>query len=155
MTTRDATLGGGREASQPMRKNEQDTIRQVLEAALKNLSDAFDGDARSEAIALSGDPWPSSESRDSEVPVILIVTGDLSANSQNTAVAKPASIEDTKERAAVNSCVSDHSERKLSHPGLERFIMLAADSAPLAPKACFMEPNRECVNSGACEMRGF
>ena len=155
MTTRDATLEGSPKPSQLMRKNERDTVRQVLEAALKNLSDAFDGDARSEAIALSGDPWPSSESRDSEVSVILIVTGDLSANSQNTAMAKPASIEDTKERAAVNSCVSDHSERKLSHPGLERFIILTADSPPLAPKACFMEPNRECVNSGACEMRGF
>ena len=155
MTTRDATLGGGSKASQPMRKHERDTVRQVLEAALKNLSDAFDGDARSEAIALSGDPWPSSESRDSEVPVILIVTGDLSANSQNTAVAKPASIDDTKEPATVNSCFSDHSERKLSHPGLERFIILTADSPPLAPKACFMEPSRACVNSGVCEMRGF
>ena len=138
-----------------MRKDERDTVRQVLEAALKNLSDEFDGEATSESIALFGDPWPSSESRGFEVPIVLIVTGDLRACSQNTALAKPARVDDTKEPAPVNSCVSDHSERKLSHPGLERFIMLAADSAPPAPRPCFMEPSRDCVNSGICEMRGF
>jgi hypothetical protein len=138
-----------------MRKNEQDTVRQVLEAALKNLSKALDREASTEAIALFGDPSPSSENRGSGVPVVLIVTGDLSAHSQNTAAPKPANVDDIKEPSTVNSCVSDHSERKLSHPGLERFIMLAADSAPPAPRPCFMEPNRACVNSGACEMRGF
>ena len=138
-----------------MRKHERDTVRQVLEAALKSLSgDAFDGEASSESIALFGDRWPSSESG-SEVPIVLIVTGDLRVRSQNPALAGPASVDDTKKPAALNSCVSDHSERKLSHPGLERFIMLAADSPPPAPRACFMEPSRECVNSGACEMRGF
>jgi len=155
MTTPDATLRGGREASQPMRKNELDTVRQVLEAALKNLSDALDGEASAESIALFGDPWPSSESHGSEVPIVLIVAGDLKARSQNTALAGPAGGNDTKEPAVVNSGVSDHTERKLSHPGLERFIMLAADSAPPAPRPCFMEPDRDCVNSGACEMRGF
>ena len=113
------------------------------------------GEASPESIALFGDPWPSSESHGSEVPIVLIVTGDLSAHSRNTAVPKPANVDDIKEPATVNSCVSDHSERKLSHPGLERFIMLAADSAPQAPRPCFMEPDRDCVNSGACEMRGF
>ena len=138
-----------------MRKNERDTVRQVLEAALKNLSDAFDGEASPESLTLFGDPWPSSENRGSEVPVVLIVTGDLRARSQNMALAKPEGDDDIREPATVNSCVADHSERKLSHPGLERFIMLAADSAPPAPRACFMEPSRDCVNSGACEMRGF
>jgi hypothetical protein len=139
-----------------MRKDERDTVRQVLEAALKNLSgDAFDGEASSESIALFGDSWTSSESRGSEVPVIFIVMGDLKARSQNTALAGPASVDDTKEPATVNSSVSDHSEKKLSHPGLERFIMLAADAPPPAPRACFMEPSRACVNSGVCEMRGF
>jgi hypothetical protein len=41
------------------------------------------------------------------------------------------------------------------HPGLERFPI----SSNLAPsegtKPCFMEPARPCVNSGACEMRGY
>ena len=139
-----------------MRKHERDTVRQVLETALKNLSrDALDDEASSGSIALFGDPWPSSESRGSDVPVVLIVTGDLKAGSQNTATRAPASLDHADEPAAVNSCVSEHSERKLSHPGLERFTIPGVDSPPPAPKACFMEPNRECVNSGACEMRGF
>jgi hypothetical protein len=137
-----------------MRKHERDTLRQVLESALKSL-DAFDGEASSGSIALFGDPWPSSESRGFEVPVVLIVTGDLSARSQNSAVAQPANAADTEEPEAVNSGFSGQSERKLSHPGLERFIMLAADSPPPAPRECFMEPSRPCVKSGACEMRGF
>jgi hypothetical protein len=139
-----------------MRKHERDTVRQVLEAALKNLGgDALDGDASSESIALFGDRGPSSESRGSEVPVVLIVTGDLEARSQNTATPGPASVDDRKEPDKVSSCFCDHSERKVSHPGLERFIMLEADSPPPAPRACFMEPSRACVRSGACEMLGF
>ena len=139
-----------------MREDERNTVRQVLEAALKKLSgDAFDSDASSESIALFGERWPSYESRGSEVTVVLIVTGDLKTGSQNAATLGPASVDDTKAQATVNSCVSDQSERKLCHPGLERFIMLRADSSSSAPRACFMEPSRACVNSGACEMRGF
>ena len=59
------------------------------------------------------------------------------------------------ERVAGNvpaKCSSlDHYE---AHPGLERFPLSEAGTA--APsKPCFMEPGRICVNSGACEMRGF
>ena len=39
------------------------------------------------------------------------------------------------------------------HPGFERFP-LAEPRAEGAPKSCFMEPDRVCVNSGACEMLG-
>lgn len=41
------------------------------------------------------------------------------------------------------------------HPALERFTIIASSPAPSTAKACFMEPERICVNSGACEMRGF
>ena len=44
---------------------------------------------------------------------------------------------------------------KSSHPGLERFVTLKTESNSPAPRPCFMEPDRECVHSGACEMRGF
>ena len=42
-----------------------------------------------------------------------------------------------------------------SHPGLQRFISLENAADPRVSKHCFMEPDRECVHSGACEMRGF
>jgi len=43
---------------------------------------------------------------------------------------------------------------ELNHPGLEKFT-LSSSSAPSELKSCFMEPDRKCVNSGACEMRGY
>ena len=42
-----------------------------------------------------------------------------------------------------------------SHPGLERFTIIESQSISGAAKPCFMEPARVCVNSGACEMRGY
>ena len=42
-----------------------------------------------------------------------------------------------------------------SHPGLERFPLSEPSATSAATKPCFMEPGRVCVNSGACEMRGY
>lgn len=42
-----------------------------------------------------------------------------------------------------------------AHPGLQRFVNIEPDSSPSVPRPCFMEPERQCVHSGACEMRGF
>jgi hypothetical protein len=44
---------------------------------------------------------------------------------------------------------------RLSHPALERFTAIDVARRSNAAKACFIEPDRVCVNSGACEMRGF
>ena len=41
------------------------------------------------------------------------------------------------------------------HPGHERFTIIEARSPLAGQKTCYMEPSRPCVNSGACEMRGF
>ncbi|HSE98463.1 MAG TPA: hypothetical protein VLD57_09390 [Blastocatellia bacterium] len=40
-------------------------------------------------------------------------------------------------------------------PELERFSISQQCSSNSAPKPCFIEPDRVCVNSGACERRGF
>lgn len=42
-----------------------------------------------------------------------------------------------------------------SHPGLEKFELPKTASNASAPKTCFMEPDRPCINSGACETRGY
>ena len=42
-----------------------------------------------------------------------------------------------------------------SHPGLEKFVLQETGANSTAPKTCFMEPNRPCVHSGACETRGY
>jgi hypothetical protein len=41
------------------------------------------------------------------------------------------------------------------HPGLEKFVVSKECSSDSAPKTCYIEPDRVCVNSGACEMRGY
>ncbi|HYP28190.1 MAG TPA: hypothetical protein VE262_15855 [Blastocatellia bacterium] len=45
--------------------------------------------------------------------------------------------------------------RTLTHPGLEKFTVVEGHQTDSAPRTCFMEPGRACVNSGACEMRGY
>jgi hypothetical protein len=62
----------------------------------------------------------------------------------------------TAERVAGNVAAKPNarSQDVEAHPGLERFPL--SGLGPAAPsKPCFMEPGRLCVNSGACEMRGY
>ena len=41
------------------------------------------------------------------------------------------------------------------HPGLERFTIIESSEVPSGKKPCYLEPDRPCVKSGACEMRGY
>ncbi len=139
-----------------MNENERDTVRQVLEAILKNLrGDADAGEPGSESTALRDDRWRSTDTQGSGAPILIMVAGDLKGRLPDAAGPGSGRLNDTSEPAKVNACVSDYSQRKVSHPGLERFTMIEAESNPSVPKPCFMEPARVCVNSGVCEMRGF
>src|SRR2546423_299515 len=40
------------------------------------------------------------------------------------------------------------------HPSLERFDLLEDGALSNGPRRCVVEPARDCVGSGACEMRG-
>lgn len=136
-----------------MQKRQRDAVRQALETALKNLEEAsFETNINSGSVALIDERRLSSESPSSEAPIIIVIAGDLNSRSHNRSPANPG---DPKASENVNACPSNHSERKVSHPGLERFTMVEAGSHSTVPRACFMEPTRVCVNSGACEMRGF
>lgn len=137
-----------------MSKTERDTIRQVLEGVLESLRDeTTDSQFGPKSIVLLSD-GVSSPADASETPVILVLAGDLKARLQNSSPTR-AGLGDARNQGGVNSSAADHPGRKVSHPGLERFnISEGAEPGPV-PKACFMEPSRVCVNSGACEMRGF
>jgi hypothetical protein len=41
------------------------------------------------------------------------------------------------------------------HPGLEKFSIQKVPAPSPGMRPCFVEPDRVCVGSGACEMRGF
>ena len=139
-----------------MRKDERDAVRQMLEAVLRNLTgDAPEGQPDSPSVQLFADGSTASDIGSYEAPVILVVSGDLKARVQNTASPRSADLGGADEPEKPKFGVADHSERKLSHPGLERFTLGDAGATSHAPKACFMEPGRACVNSGACEILGF
>lgn len=76
---------------------------------------------------------------------IIIVLGDSRSSEQSSAVQSKQSINDPKPYAGSTSL----------HPGLQRFPNLETELPAPAFKPCFMEPDRECVHSGACEMRGY
>lgn len=126
---------------------ELDTIRKLLQGALRNLGDdSVDADLDSAPIAVLSSPTESPEL--SGTPLVVVVTSDLRSlkNKQHT----NQSLETLNTIPSQCGC----NERKVSHPGLERFT-IGPVTQTSAPKSCFMEPDRPCVNSGACEMRGY
>ena len=76
---------------------------------------------------------------------MIIVLGDSRSSEQSPRVQIKQNIGDAKPYDGSAS----------SHPGLQRFPNLETESPAPAFKSCFMEPDRECVHSGACEMRGY
>jgi hypothetical protein len=126
-----------------MGKVELDTIRRLLQGALQNLNEGAVGDSAPIAVLSA-----QGESEASGSPIIVVVTTDPKLRQVRAATNRTS--EPLNTIAPECGC----HERKVSHPGLERFT-IETDTQTAAPKSCFMEPSRLCVNSGACEMRGF
>ena len=115
-----------------MKDANQEIIRRVLSNVLSRLegSDSPPAQKIAEPAAIGSSP------------MIFIVLND------------PASgREDDRNRSETSERATNRLE--VNHPGLERFSSVEERPGGLAPKKCFMEPDRVCVNSGACEMRGF
>src|SRR2546426_2669267 len=134
---------------QRIAKYDQETVRRLLKAALKKLDGESHGDKQSSNSVLFSE-------NDADSPVILVLVGGSNAHDQSAApelIAVPNGQTEPDE-----STVSNRDQKQgpqASHPGLERFPFAVTSSLSAAPKACFMEPGRTCVSSGACEMRGF
>ena len=110
-----------------------DADQEIIRRVLSNVLNRLEGENAIEAAKPS-----TSESS----PVIFIVLNNSSADRAN----------DERNMIAVRSQAS---EQPAAHPGLERFALAEENPGDPAPKKCFMEPDRICVNSGACETRGF
>jgi hypothetical protein len=105
----------------------KEIARRALQLALSKLDSAQPGAA------------------DEGVPVVVVVVAPEAhgARRENLAAALTASAKPVDAVAGRQ------------HPGLDKFP-LAETSAPTSGmKTCFMEPERPCVNSGACELRGY
>ncbi len=86
---------------------------------------------------------PGQTSETAGPPVIIVMLGQ--AGSTNNEVCENHASHEARPGGKTGS--------DISHPGFERFQISDARAAD-GPKPCFMEPERLCVNSGACEMLG-
>ena len=130
-------------------KQDQEMVRRLLKAALNNLDGELPGNKESSDSILLSDNHAGA-------PVILLLVGGLNAQVED---ASPAPVGAATgghgiEKSSASSLDQTQGAPAV-HPGLERFPLAATDALPAVPKACFMEPGRTCVSSGACEMRGF
>ena len=133
-----------------MQESNDEIARRVLEAVIERL------EARGRSGSLDANASPAfSQGSESPVdgnPVVVVVVGGASLNS--------ARDEDTR-RVLNEACLPEATDGSPAgfgnsyHPGLERFALPKTNSNAVAPKTCFMEPDRLCVNSGACEIRGY
>lgn len=127
-----------------MPNQERETVRLVLEALLRKL------DAEPRNADETGSSVLLSESG-SSTPVIVVL-GGLSSGPSYSAQ-RQAGVDEIE--AGPAKLAGTHRESTAPHPGLERFPLAEIGSSVPAPKACFMEPDRPCISSGACEMRGY
>jgi hypothetical protein len=130
-----------------MQESNDEIARRVLQEVIERL------EARGRSAALDANASPAlnqgSESPVDGDPVVVVVVGRASLNS--------AKKEDTRRvlNEASLAGATNGSPANSYHPGLERFALPKTSSNAIAPKTCFMEPDRPCVNSGACEIRGY
>lgn len=130
-----------------MESNDRETISRVLEAALASLKSEPSGNAASSrSTAVTSINLPSTGVQVSGAPVVILIHPHSTES---------ASIPTTPAAQAMasNSCGCHHAESPL-HPAIERFPLSEPDSRD-SSKMCFIEPDRVCVGSGACEALGY
>lgn len=129
-----------------MESRDRERVSRVLEAALASLNEGAHGDERpSNVIEVTGVRLPSSAAQISGAPVVILIHPN--SNWREVISKAPA----TQEKA--NSCGCSH-HASTPHPGLEHFPLRESDSSDPS-KMCFIEPDRVCVGSGACEALGY
>jgi hypothetical protein len=126
----------------------QDSDREIVRHVLSSILDRLGESAQGRGQIAGGDN-----------PIILVVMGQ----GASTITAKAVEAGDEKSASVLSAApLTDDSakgfERRAihaAHPVLEKFTVVKEETASAAPKSCFMEPGRVCVNSGACQMRGY
>jgi hypothetical protein len=122
----------------------QDTNQELIRRVLLNILSRLEGGAAQSSNAIA-------QSRAGEANTVILITlnnSDMTRESNDSNAAQVAT--QTRKQSEPEMIRLGG-----AHPGLERFASLEDKASNLAPKTCFMEPDRVCVNSGACEMRGY
>jgi hypothetical protein len=130
-----------------MKDENQEIIRRILANVLSRLER---GDSYQTAQSYGmAERAANGESN----PVILIVLNNSETSDARAPFNAMSATGETGKRMEVVSLAN--SATQAAHPGLERFVTVENKTCDVAPKMCFMEPDRACVHSGACEMRGY
>lgn len=128
-----------------MQESNDEIARRVLASVLERLDAS--GSGRREAEGSNKDSRSSPRSD----PVVVVVLAQADSNSTISEDARQTMNEPLTQGAGCSQTGSADS----LHPGLEKFELPKPSPNARAPKTCFMEPDRRCVNSGVCEMRGY
>jgi hypothetical protein len=122
----------------------QDSDQEIIRRVLSNVVSRLEGGGAARPSGYGVEPRAGDAS-----PVVFIVLN-------NAELTRGSDDRDAEQvRAEARRQAGGTIRLEPSHPGLERFASLEERSSSLAPKTCYMEPDRVCVNSGACEMRGY
>jgi hypothetical protein len=128
-----------------MESHDREKISRVLEAALASLKEEARGDERSRPPSITAIGLPSNDAQSAGAPVVILIHPN---SGEREGIPSASAIQIEKS----NACACGHDGSAL-HPGLERFPLRESDSRDRA-KMCFIEPDRVCVDSGACETLG-
>jgi hypothetical protein len=134
-----------------MPDTDQEIARRVLESVLRRL------DERAPVAPAPSVLNTTAGGQDS--PMIFIVLGNLELSQNGERNGTPLRTA-TEAATIINKEMPPASAATLAentqamHPGLEKFPLTDAQANTAVPKTCFMEPDRICVHSGACQMRG-
>ena len=117
--------------------------RRALLSALQRLDeDARQPGAGTDAVQSSIDKSSVAS------PVIVIVLGESvpgAVATESVLGERPGSVP-----VAVATGLAD-----VPHPGHQRYVLPSTHAVGNAPRPCFIEPDRSCIDSGCCESRGF
>jgi hypothetical protein len=135
-----------------MQDSTEEIARRVLESVLRRLEDGATRQTTAQSVGHHGT---------SGAPLIVIMLGDPRASSPSLSTATsqnsspPIVINQPACGCQNNSHAPAANSLQSSHPGLQRFDLPGENVVSDAPRTCFLEPHRACVDSGACEMRGY
>ena len=138
-----------------MQDSNEAMARRILESVLRQLEGGAGQPLAAQAINQAGN------SSANVSPIIVIMLGDPQATqagstaTSSRVAALPIVVKQSDCGCQNNSHATGGNSLQFSHPGLERFDLPENNTVANVPRRCFMEPDRVCVNSGACEMRGY